>query len=94
LEWISSLVLTDLQFDLVKISLICALSLERKFDDFTLYFLAFNHDGKELTSEEKTASRFSREGLYFFSFPITFPQILNLIPAQKRRARAHTQPRD
>jgi len=36
---------------------------ERKFSDFTLYFLAFNHDGKELTPEEKTATRFSREGV-------------------------------
>jgi len=35
---------------------------ERKFSDFTLYFLAFNHDGKELTKEEKEASRFAREG--------------------------------
>lgn len=44
-------------------------NLERKFDDFTLYFLAFNHDGKELTPEEKTSSRFSREGLSFFLSP-------------------------
>ncbi|KAF8149433.1 Glyoxalase/Bleomycin resistance protein/Dihydroxybiphenyl dioxygenase [Crassisporium funariophilum] len=35
----------------------------KKFDDFTLYFLAFNHAGKELTTEEKEASRFSREGV-------------------------------
>ncbi|KAF4620882.1 hypothetical protein D9613_000062 [Agrocybe pediades] len=36
---------------------------EQKFDDFTLYFLAFNHDGRDLTQEEKNAARFSREGV-------------------------------
>ncbi|PPQ92977.1 hypothetical protein CVT25_000178 [Psilocybe cyanescens] len=36
---------------------------ESKFSSFTLYFLAFNHDGKELTQEEKDKSRFSREGV-------------------------------
>ena len=35
---------------------------EKKFNDFTLYFLAFNHEGRDLTKEEKEASRFSREG--------------------------------
>jgi len=38
---------------------------ERKFSDFTLYFLAFNHEGRELTEEEKAPSRFAREGSYF-----------------------------
>ncbi|KAL1680487.1 Glyoxalase/Bleomycin resistance protein/Dihydroxybiphenyl dioxygenase [Schizophyllum commune] len=32
-------------------------------DDFTLYFLAFDHDGGKLTAEEKAATRFSREGV-------------------------------
>ena len=41
------------------------LNLETRFQDFTLYFLAFNHDGKELTSEEKSASIFTREGPFF-----------------------------
>ncbi|KAF9050456.1 Glyoxalase/Bleomycin resistance protein/Dihydroxybiphenyl dioxygenase [Panaeolus papilionaceus] len=36
---------------------------EAKFSDFTLYFLAFNHSGKDLTAEEKEQSRFSREGV-------------------------------
>ncbi|TFK74206.1 glyoxalase I [Pluteus cervinus] len=36
---------------------------EKPFSDFTLYFLAFNHDGRELTAEEKEHSRFSREGV-------------------------------
>ncbi|KAF8907843.1 Glyoxalase/Bleomycin resistance protein/Dihydroxybiphenyl dioxygenase [Gymnopilus junonius] len=36
---------------------------EAKFDSFTLYFLAFNLSGKELTAEEKEQSRFSREGV-------------------------------
>ncbi|KIM45579.1 hypothetical protein M413DRAFT_66221 [Hebeloma cylindrosporum] len=36
---------------------------EKKSDDFTLYFLAFNHEGKDLTKEEKEASRFAREGV-------------------------------
>jgi len=38
---------------------------EKKFNDFTLYFLAFNHEGRDLTKEEKEASRFSREGSSF-----------------------------
>ncbi|KAF8626813.1 hypothetical protein AX17_006470 [Amanita inopinata Kibby_2008] len=33
------------------------------FTDFTLYFLAFNHEGRELTAEEKELARFSREGV-------------------------------
>ncbi|PFH47265.1 hypothetical protein AMATHDRAFT_50431 [Amanita thiersii Skay4041] len=33
------------------------------FDDFTLYFLAYNHDGVELTPEQKEKARFSREGV-------------------------------
>jgi lactoylglutathione lyase len=45
--------------------------------DFTLYFLAFNHDGKELTPEEKAASRFSREGLLIFFLTATSALILN-----------------
>lgn len=52
-------------------ALIFHLWLEKKFDDFTLYFLAFNHDGKELSPEEKVISRFSREGLSF-SYCIAF----------------------
>ncbi|KAH9484838.1 Lactoylglutathione lyase [Psilocybe cubensis] len=36
---------------------------EKKFETFTLYFLAFNHDGKDLTPEEKNKQRFSREGV-------------------------------
>jgi len=36
---------------------------EQTFNDFTLYFLAFNHEGPDLTAEEKKASRFSREGV-------------------------------
>ena len=36
----------------------------REFSDFTLYFLAFNHDGRDLTDEEKEKSRFAREGLF------------------------------
>ncbi|EAU90920.2 glyoxalase I [Coprinopsis cinerea okayama7 len=35
----------------------------KKFDDFTLYFLAFNHEGRDLSPEEKEASRFAREGV-------------------------------
>ena len=49
----------------------------KTFSDFTLYFLAFNHDGKELTPEEKAASRFSREGLLFFFLTATSGLILN-----------------
>ncbi|PPQ73674.1 hypothetical protein CVT24_007335 [Panaeolus cyanescens] len=46
---------------------------EAKFSDFTLYFLAFNHSGKDLTAEEKEASRFSREGkLTSIPYPILF----------------------
>jgi len=43
----------------------------REFSDFTLYFLAFNHDGRDLTDEEKEKSRFAREGLlplYSFTY--------------------------
>ncbi|TRM70200.1 Glyoxalase/Bleomycin resistance protein/Dihydroxybiphenyl dioxygenase [Schizophyllum amplum] len=32
-------------------------------DDFTLYFLAFDHDGGKLSAEEKSVKRFSREGV-------------------------------
>jgi len=37
---------------------------EQNFGDFTLYFLAFNHSGRELTDEEKKSSMFAREGAY------------------------------
>ncbi|KAJ7587182.1 Glyoxalase/Bleomycin resistance protein/Dihydroxybiphenyl dioxygenase [Mycena floridula] len=36
---------------------------EQKFDDFTLYFLAFDEHNGTLTAEEKKKSRFSREGV-------------------------------
>jgi len=36
---------------------------EKNFGDFTLYFLAFDHDNGSLTAEEKEKSRFSREGV-------------------------------
>ncbi|KAG6836061.1 hypothetical protein H0H93_011850 [Arthromyces matolae] len=39
------------------------IGLEKRFSDFTLYFLAFNHDGRELSEKEKEDSRFSREGV-------------------------------
>jgi lactoylglutathione lyase len=35
---------------------------ELVFDDFTLYFLAYNHTGRALTSEEKAETRLVREG--------------------------------
>lgn len=35
---------------------------EKEMSDFTLYFLAFNHSGRDLSDEEKEASRFGREG--------------------------------
>jgi len=41
---------------------------EQNFDDFTLYFLAFNHSGSNLTDEEKKDSRFAREGACHFTF--------------------------
>jgi len=34
-----------------------------EFSDFTLYFLAFNHSGRELTDDEKDKTHFSREGV-------------------------------
>ncbi|KAF5346712.1 hypothetical protein D9756_010426 [Leucocoprinus leucothites] len=34
-----------------------------EFSDFTLYFLAFNHEGQELTDELKRSTRFGREGI-------------------------------
>lgn len=40
----------------------CSHSPELVFDDFTLYFLAYNHTGRALTSEEKAEARLSREG--------------------------------
>jgi len=36
---------------------------EMEFSDYTLYFLAFNHSGRELTDEEKNKTHFSREGM-------------------------------
>jgi len=36
---------------------------EKRFDDFTLYFLAFAPEGDELTPEAKAKSRFAREGV-------------------------------
>ncbi|KXN81561.1 Lactoylglutathione lyase [Leucoagaricus sp. SymC.cos] len=36
---------------------------KHEFSDFTLYFLAYNHEGKELTDEVKRATRFGREGI-------------------------------
>ena len=47
-------------------------SLEMDFADFTLYFLAFNHSGNDLTTEEKDLARFSREGQHRYVFPIPF----------------------
>ncbi|KAF8893601.1 glyoxalase I [Infundibulicybe gibba] len=39
-------------------------TIEKKFDDFTLYFLAFSHAGDEkMTAEEKEKARFAREGV-------------------------------
>jgi len=38
---------------------------EKDFSDFTLYFLAFNHSGSELTAEEKEKTLFAREGTFF-----------------------------
>ena len=35
---------------------------EKKFEDFTLYFLAFNHDGLQLSKEEKARALLTREG--------------------------------
>jgi len=31
--------------------------------DFTVYFVAFNHSGRELTDDEKEKTRFTREGV-------------------------------
>ncbi|KAG2016403.1 glyoxalase I, variant 3 [Coprinopsis cinerea AmutBmut pab1-1] len=62
----------------------------KKFDDFTLYFLAFNHEGRDLSPEEKEASRFAREG-----------QLISLLPSSQsnfdlrcysRRSRVDAQP--
>jgi len=38
---------------------------EIRIDEFgcTLYLLAFNHEGRELTAEEKEAAQFSRQGM-------------------------------
>ncbi|KAF8238739.1 glyoxalase I, partial [Tricholoma matsutake] len=36
---------------------------ENKHDDFTLYFLAFNHDGSNWTQEYRENGRFGREGI-------------------------------
>ncbi|KDQ55723.1 hypothetical protein JAAARDRAFT_327959 [Jaapia argillacea MUCL 33604] len=36
---------------------------EAKFASFTLYFLAYDHSGGKLTAEEKSQSRFNREGV-------------------------------
>ncbi|KAG5637043.1 hypothetical protein H0H81_005994 [Sphagnurus paluster] len=43
----------------------------KEFSDFTLYFLAFNHDGRELTVQEKEDSRFAREGTLFRVLELT-----------------------
>jgi lactoylglutathione lyase len=37
---------------------------------FTLYFLGYSHGDTELSSEEKAASRFSREGLLLISMGV------------------------
>jgi len=37
--------------------------IEAEFSDFTLYFLAYNYEGKELTEELKKNTRFGREGM-------------------------------
>jgi len=36
---------------------------EKKFTDFTLYFLGYDHDNGALTAEQKEQSRFTREGV-------------------------------
>ena len=45
-----------------------------KYDDFTIYFVAFNNSDKELTPEEKKDSALSREGLSFIFFSYHLPQ--------------------
>lgn len=35
---------------------------ENKYADFTLYFLAFNHEGRQLTEEDRLNGRYGREG--------------------------------
>ncbi|XP_006459095.1 hypothetical protein AGABI2DRAFT_201037 [Agaricus bisporus var. bisporus H97] len=44
---------------------ILGMELQDKHDggDFTLYFLAYNHEGAELSLDEKKRSRFAREGI-------------------------------
>ncbi|EKM78105.1 hypothetical protein AGABI1DRAFT_76501 [Agaricus bisporus var. burnettii JB137-S8] len=44
---------------------ILGMELQDKHDggDFTLYFLAYNHEGPELSLDEKKRSRFAREGI-------------------------------
>ncbi|KAL0956964.1 hypothetical protein HGRIS_003064 [Hohenbuehelia grisea] len=36
---------------------------KKDFSDFSLYFLGYNHEGRDLSDEEKERSRFSREGV-------------------------------
>jgi len=35
---------------------------EMVFEDFTLYFLAYDHNAGSMTAEEKSLSKFNREG--------------------------------
>ena len=41
--------------------------------DFSLYFLAFNNEGRELTQEEKTQGVFAREGNWLGSIQCLDP---------------------
>ncbi|KAK2460190.1 hypothetical protein APHAL10511_007781 [Amanita phalloides] len=36
---------------------------KEEFNDFTLYFLAYNHTGQDLSAEEMKKGRFAREGI-------------------------------
>ncbi|KAF8345542.1 Glyoxalase/Bleomycin resistance protein/Dihydroxybiphenyl dioxygenase [Amanita rubescens] len=36
---------------------------QKVYNDFTLYFLAYNHTGRTLTDEEKAETRLAREGV-------------------------------
>lgn len=39
-----------------------------KGDNFTLYFLGYNSEGRELTDAEKSGMKFSREGAFFMVY--------------------------
>lgn len=56
--------------------------LENNYADFSLYFLAFNHEGRQLTEEDRLNGRYGREGkckIALFTKPMMTASLLGIL---------------